>query len=53
MSIADRLAALRARLPAAVTLIAVSKTQPPEALREAYLAGQRHFGENFAQEWRE
>jgi hypothetical protein len=35
-----------------VTLVAVSKTQPAEAIREAYAAGQRHFGENYAQEWR-
>ena len=53
MSVADRLAALRARLPPAVTLIAVSKTQPAGAIREAYAAGQRHFGENYAPEWRE
>ncbi len=53
MSLADRLAALTRALPAQVTLIAVSKTQPAEAVREAYAAGQRHFGENYAQEWRE
>jgi pyridoxal phosphate enzyme (YggS family) len=51
--IAARLEALRARIPAGVTLVAVSKTQPPEAIREAYAAGQRDFGENYAQEWRE
>jgi len=50
---AARLAALTARLPAGVTLVAVSKTQPPEAIREAHAAGQRHFGENYAQEWRD
>jgi pyridoxal phosphate enzyme (YggS family) len=50
--IAERLAELRAALPAGVTLIAVSKTQPAEAIREAYAAGQRDFGENYAQEWR-
>ncbi len=33
-----------------VTLIAVSKTKPPEALREAYAAGARDFGENKVQE---
>jgi pyridoxal phosphate enzyme (YggS family) len=53
VSLAARLAALTARLPAGVTLIAVSKTQPAEAIREANAAGQRHFGENYAQEWRE
>jgi PLP dependent protein len=52
VSVAERLAALRAALPAGVTLVAVSKTQPPEAIREAYAAGQRDFGENYAQEWR-
>jgi pyridoxal phosphate enzyme (YggS family) len=31
-------------------LVAVSKTQPVEALQEAYAAGQRIFGENKAQE---
>jgi hypothetical protein len=36
-----------------VTLVAVSKTQPPEAIREAFAAGQRDFGENYVQEWRE
>jgi pyridoxal phosphate enzyme (YggS family) len=35
----------------AVTLIAVSKTQPAEAIRAAYEAGIRHFGENRVQEW--
>jgi pyridoxal phosphate enzyme (YggS family) len=50
--IAERLAALRAEIPPRVRLVAVSKTQPPEAIREAYAAGQRDFGENYAQEWR-
>jgi pyridoxal phosphate enzyme (YggS family) len=49
---AERAAALRSRLPAGVTLVAVSKMQPPEAIREAYAAGLRDFGENYAQEWR-
>ncbi len=52
LTIAARLASVRARLPAGVTLVAISKTQPPEAIREAHAAGQRHFGENYAQEWR-
>jgi pyridoxal phosphate enzyme (YggS family) len=34
-----------------VTLIAVSKTQPVESIREAFQAGLRHFGENRVQEW--
>ena len=33
-----------------VRLVAVSKTKPVEALREAYDAGQRVFGENYVQE---
>lgn len=38
------------RDPGEVQLIAVSKTQPAEAIVEAYRAGQRHFGENYLQE---
>jgi len=34
----------------AVTLLAVSKTQPASAVREAAAAGQRAFGENYVQE---
>ena len=52
-TVAERVAAIRAELPAGVTLVAVSKTQPAEAIREAYAAGQRDFGENYAQEWRD
>lgn len=33
-----------------VTLLAVSKTKPASAVEQAYLAGQRHFGENYLQE---
>ncbi len=33
-----------------VCLVAVSKTQPAEAIRTAYTAGQRCFGENYVQE---
>jgi hypothetical protein len=33
-----------------VTLVAVSKTHPPEMVREAFAAGQRDFGENYVQE---
>jgi pyridoxal phosphate enzyme (YggS family) len=60
MSIAERLADVRARIehaahaagrsPGDVKLIAVSKTKPVEAIREAYASGQRAFGENYAQE---
>lgn len=52
MTVAERLAAIRAGIPAGVTLVAVSKTVGPDAIREAYAAGQRDFGENYAQEWR-
>ncbi len=34
-----------------ITLIGISKTQPAEAIRAAYEAGLRHFGENRVQEW--
>ena len=61
--VAERLAAVRARVDAAcaragrspsdVALLAVSKLQPEEAIREAYAAGQRQFGENYAQELRD
>jgi len=58
--IAENLAAVRERIAAAarrsgrdagaVTLIAVSKTQPAARVREAFDAGQRLFGENYVQE---
>jgi PLP dependent protein len=58
--IAGRLERIRAAIRAAaeaggraasqVRLIAVSKTQPAEKIRAAYAAGQRDFGENYAQE---
>ena len=58
--VAGRLAAIRARIaaaarevgrdPAAVELIAVSKTFDADAIRPAIAAGQRHFGENRVQE---
>ena len=39
------------RRPDEITLVAVSKTFPVEAVREAFAAGIRHFGENRVQEW--
>ncbi|MCQ9470665.1 YggS family pyridoxal phosphate-dependent enzyme [Pseudomonas alliivorans] len=46
-----RTASLAARRdPASVGLLAVSKTKPSSALREAYAAGLRDFGENYLQE---
>src|SRR5262245_36939476 len=52
--IRDRIAAAAAkagRREDEITLIAVSKTHPAEAIREAFSAGLRHFGENRVQEW--
>jgi PLP dependent protein len=59
-TIPERLAEVRARIaraesragraPGSVTLVAVSKTKPASAIREAYAAGQRVFGENYVRE---
>lgn len=59
-TIADNLQAIRSRIaaaaraagrdPAAISLLAVSKTHPPERIAEACAAGQRAFGENYVQE---
>ena len=53
MSVTERMEAVRSRIaraaeaagrdPAAVQLVAVSKRHPPEAIREAFAAGQRIF----------
>lgn len=61
MSTADNIAAIRQRIekaarrvgrnPEEIALMAVSKTHPPEIIREAYLAGIRVFGENRVQEF--
>ena len=48
--IGERITALRATLPQGVTLIAVSKYHPTEAVQAAYDAGQRDFGESKAQD---
>lgn len=60
LSVADGLARVRDRIHRAATavgreaadvrLVAVSKTKPSSSIREAYAAGQRDFGENYAQE---
>jgi pyridoxal phosphate enzyme (YggS family) len=50
MSIAAKITELGEQMPAGVTLVAVGKTHPTEALMEAYGAGQRVFGENRPQE---
>jgi PLP dependent protein len=39
------------RRPEEIALMAVSKTHPPERIREAHAAGQRLFGENLVQEF--
>ena len=59
-TIADNILQVSSRIKAAVKaagrdensvqLLAVSKTKPAEALREAYAAGLRDFGENYLQE---
>jgi pyridoxal phosphate enzyme (YggS family) len=46
----ERAARTCGRDPSGVKLVAVSKTMPPTAIRDAYAAGQRAFGENYAQE---
>ena len=51
--IKENLEKIRATLPEAVTLVAVSKTKPVSDLQEAYDAGQRIFGENHALEMRD
>lgn len=48
--VAERLNDLRKEIPHGVTLVAVSKFHPAEAVREAYDAGQRVFGESRADE---
>ena len=50
MSIKSQITELQTTLPSGVTLVAVSKFHPIEALREAYDAGQRIFGESRPQE---
>ena len=50
MGIADNIRKLKTELPSTVELVAVSKFKPVEAIREAYDAGQRSFGENRPQE---
>lgn len=50
MSIAHNIEEIKKDLGGGVTLVAVSKTKPLEALKEAFEAGQRDFGENYVQE---
>jgi pyridoxal phosphate enzyme (YggS family) len=53
MSIQQNLLQIKSQIPNDVTLVAVSKTKPVEDLMEAYIAGQRIFGENKIQEMTE
>lgn len=48
--IQENLKEIRSKIPAHVTLVAVSKTKPASLLEEVYAAGERHFGENKVQE---
>lgn len=48
--IAQRLSAIRATIPAEVTLVCVSKFHTNEAIMEAYACGERDFGESRVQE---
>jgi len=50
MGVAEKLHSIRESLPPSVTLVAVSKTKPDEAVMEAYEAGHRDFGENKVQD---
>lgn len=50
MSIQQNLQKIKSDLPTQVTLVAISKTKPVEAILEAYNSGQRIFGENKVQE---
>lgn len=49
--IKDKLQQINGELPSGVKLVAVSKFHPGEAIREAYEAGQRVFGESRPQEF--
>jgi len=60
LSVAERLAQVRQRIaraaqlagrdPSEILLVGASKRKPVEAIREAYAAGLRDFGENYVQE---
>lgn len=53
MAIKQNLNEIKSSISKEVTLVAVSKTKPNEAIEEAYAAGQRIFGENKALELRD
>lgn len=52
-SLSNRYQNLLNRLPEHICLIAVSKTFPIHDIQALYDLGQRHFGENYIQEWQE
>jgi PLP dependent protein len=47
----ERAAGRAGRRAEEITVVAVSKTFPADAIRDAFDAGVRHFGENRVQEW--
>ena len=49
-TVAECIRDIRTGMPVGVTLVCVSKFHPAEAIREAYLAGERDFGESRVQE---
>jgi hypothetical protein len=51
--IAKNLSLVNKNIPNGVCLVAVSKTKPISLIKEAYEAGERHFGENKAREMRD
>jgi pyridoxal phosphate enzyme (YggS family) len=53
MSIESQIHALQQSLSDSVTMVAVTKTQSPEAVETAYASGVRHFGENYLNEAQE
>lgn len=53
MSLQSRLDALRQDLPLTARLLAVTKTVDVPVIQQALDAGQRHFGENYAQDLRD
>ena len=53
MSIASQILKINGELPSTVKLVAVSKFNPADAIKEAYDAGQRIFGESRPQELKE
>lgn len=49
-NIQSALVSIKSKLPAGVSLVAVSKTKPAQLIQEAYNEGQLEFGENYVQE---